>query len=109
MLNPPAPQTAALLRTAEWDDERREVLLAAVESLLVVQSNHEWAVERFDDPTAWNVAALADATARIVDDERLADPAWSDHQGWRCALPESGAPGGPLQSAQGVGLYCVGD
>jgi hypothetical protein len=160
VLNPPAPQTADLLRTADWDGEHREALVKAVAevdyrtiwsavlrydfevdrpyyalvntdeehdvswisreeckrghvpdggSLLVVQSSHEWAVEHYDDPPAENVATLADLTADIVGDERLADPAWTDHQGWRYALVEGGATGGPLQRAREAGLYCVGD
>jgi hypothetical protein len=160
VLNPPAPQTADLLRTAAWSDDRREMLVDAVadvdyrsvwtavlrydfeldrpyyalvntdkehdvgwiareeckpghvpdgESLLVVQSSHEWATERFDEAPERNVAALAEATADVVGDERLAEPVWTDHQGWRYALPEAGVPGGPLQRAREAGLYCVGD
>ncbi|WP_049987163.1 NAD(P)/FAD-dependent oxidoreductase [Halobellus rufus] len=33
LLTPPAPQTAALLRAAAWDDHRREALVDAVESV----------------------------------------------------------------------------
>jgi len=160
MLNPPAPQTADLLRATDWDDDRRTALLEAVdaveyrsvysavlrypfeidrpyyalvntdkahdvgwisreeckdghvpdgESLLVVQSSHDWAVEHYDADPAENVAALARMTADIVGDDRLAEPTWSDHQGWRYALPEGGVAGGPVDSAESAGLYCVGD
>jgi predicted NAD/FAD-dependent oxidoreductase len=160
VLNPPAPQTADLLRGADWDDERREALLDAVEdveyrsiwtavlhyefeldlpyyalvnvdkahevgwisreeckaghvprgeSLLVVQANHGWSVERYDDDPTENVAALAAHTAEIIGDPRLAEPDWSDHQGWRYALPEGGVLSGPVQSAEEAGLWCVGD
>ena len=160
VLNPPAPQTADLLRTADWDGDHRDALLDAVaavdyrtiwsavlhydfavdrpyyalvntdgdheiswlsreeckrghvpdgESLLIVQSSHEWAVERYDAAPADNVAALAELTAEVVDDSRLADPTWTDHQGWRYALVEEGATRGPLQRASEAGLYCVGD
>ena len=156
----PAPQTADLLRSAEWDDEVRETLLEAVEavdyrtiwtavlhyefeldrpyyglvnvdkghdvgwisreeckaghvpdgeSLLVVQANHEWSVEHYDDDPAENVAALAEMTADVVGDERLGDPGWTDHQGWRYALTEGGVQSGAVQSAAEVNLYCVGD
>jgi len=161
VLNPPAPQTAELLRAADWDDERRAALAAAVEtvdyrsvwtavlgygfridrpyyalvntdkehavgwisreeckrghvpdgeSVLIVQANHEWSVDRYDDPPAENVAALAERAAAILEDDRLADPDWTDHQGWRYALPESGpeAPG-TFREATEAGLYCVGD
>ncbi len=79
------------------------------ESLLVVQAAPDWSEDHYDDPPAENVTALADLTADIMDDERLADPDWTDHQGWRYALPEGGAPTGVLQSAESDGLYCAGD
>lgn len=79
------------------------------QSLLVVQANHEWSVEHYDDPPVENVAELATLTADLLDDARLADPDWTDHQGWRYALPETGVLGGPLQSAEEHDLYCVGD
>ena len=160
LLNPPAPQTAELLRTAEWESPTKEPLIDAVadvpfrtiwtavlhypfeldlpyyglvntdkehevgwlsreeckpghvpdgESLLVVQANHEWSVEHYDDDPAENVDALATHAAEIVGDERLAEPDWTDHQGWRYALPDEGALAGPLDAAQEEGLYCTGD
>jgi len=81
----------------------------AGESVLVAQANHEWSVERYDDDPATNVAALADHVASVVGDDRLADPAWTDHQGWRYALPEAGVDRGPLADAEAAGLYCAGD
>ncbi len=160
LLNPPAPQTAELLRDAEWDSPLRERLVEVVddvefrtvwtavlhypftvdvpyyalintdkehpvgwisreeckaghvpdgETLLIVQANHEWSVERYDDDPATNVSALADHAAAIMDDDRLADPEWTDHQGWRYALPESGVTRGPLDSAGAENLYLLGD
>jgi renalase len=160
LCNPPAPQTAELLRDADWDDPTREAVVEAAESVtyrtvwtavlgyefplerpyyalvnpdkshnidwigredskpghvpddrsvLLVQANHDWSVEHYDDPPAGNVATLAGLAADIVGDERLADPAWTDHQGWRYALPENGAPEGPLQTAEASGLYVLGD
>jgi hypothetical protein len=160
VLNPPAPQTAELLRSAEWESPVKEPLIDAVadvpfrtvwtavlhypfeldlpyyglvntdkdhevgwisreeckaghvpdgESLLVVQANHEWSVEHYDDDPAANVDALAAHTAEIVGDERLTAPDWSDSQGWRYALPDEGALAGPLDSAREEGLYCTGD
>jgi predicted NAD/FAD-dependent oxidoreductase len=158
--NPPAPQTADLLETADWAADARDELVAAArdvdyravwtavlgygfeldrpyyalvntdkehavgwisreeckpghvpdgESVLVVQAGGEWSADRYDEPPAENVAALADHAADIVGDERLADPAWTDHQGWRYALPESGLRTGVLGGAEDDGLYCVGD
>lgn len=160
LLNPPAPQTAELLRTAQWDDPLRETLVEAVgaveyrsvwtavlrypfaldvpyyalvntdkehavgwisreeckaghvpdgETLLVVQANDAWSDAKYDGDPAENVAALADHVAEIVGDERLADPAWTDHQGWRYALPEGGVDRGPVDSARDAGLYLLGD
>ncbi|MFO8114376.1 MAG: NAD(P)-binding protein [Halorubrum sp.] len=160
LLNPPAPQTAELLRDAEWESPVRESLVDAVgdvayrsvwsavlhypfpldvpyyglintdkehpvgwisreeckaghvpdgETLLVVQASPDWSVEHYDDDPVANVAALAEHAAAIVGDERLADPAWSDHQGWRYALPEGGVDRGPIDSARREGLYLLGD
>jgi len=160
VLNPPAPQTADLLRSADWDADARGALADAAaavdyravwtallhypfeverpyyglvntdkdhevgwvsreeckpghvpdgESLLVVQANHGWSVDNYDRDPAANVAELADLTADIVGDERLAEPDWTDHQGWRYALPEGAVASGPVDSAEAQGLYCVGD
>jgi len=160
LLNPPAPQTAELLRRAEWGSSLRERLVEAVgdveyrtvwsavlhypfpvdvpyyavvntdkehpigwisreeckaghvpdgETLLIVQANHEWSVEHYDDDPAANVSALADHAAAVMEDDRLADPAWTDHQGWRYAQPESGVARGPLDSARSENLYLLGD
>jgi renalase len=76
------------------------------ESLLVVQANHEWSVDRYDDPPAENVERLARLAADVVGDDRLAAPDWTDHQGWRYALPESDPPD---VAAADHGLYCLGD
>ena len=79
------------------------------ESVLVAQANHEWSVAHYDDDPAANVATLAAHVASVVGDDRLAAPAWTDHQGWRYALPESGVDRGPLADAEADGLYCAGD
>ncbi len=160
LLNPPAPQTADLLRAAEWDSDRRGPLLEAVDavpyrtiwtgvlhypfdlevpyyglvntdkeheigwisreeckpghvpdgqSLLIVQANHEWSVDHYDtDPDA-NLEELATMTAALFDDERLLEPDWTDHQGWRYAQPEAAVDREPLRQAEAEGLYCLGD
>ncbi len=160
VLNPPAPQTAQLLRDAAWEDPLRAELADAIdgvdyrtiytavlgydfdldvpyyglvntdkehevgwisreeckrghvpdgESLLVVQANQEWSLTHYDDPPEDNVAELAEMTADVIGDDRLVDPDWSDHQGWRYALAEEGAPSGLLQSAADSDLYFLGD
>ncbi|TYL40486.1 NAD/FAD-dependent oxidoreductase [Natronococcus pandeyae] len=160
LLNPPAPQTADLLRSAAWEADCREPLVEAVEdvpyrrvwtgvfhypfeletpyyalvnvdkdheigwvgreeckpghlpdseSLLIVQANHEWSVEHADEEPERNLAELAALTAGLLEDDRLTDPDWTDHQGWRYALPEAGVATEPLRQAESEGLYCVGD
>ena len=79
------------------------------ESLLIVQANHDWSVAHYDDPPAETAAALAAMSADIIGDDRLAEPDWTDTQGWRYALTEGAAPSGLLQSAGDDGLYFVGD
>ena len=79
------------------------------ESLLIVQASPEWSVEHYDDPAEDNVAELAEMTADVVGEQRLTDPAWTDHQGWRYALPDNGVASGPVDSAGDAGLYCLGD
>ena len=79
------------------------------ESLLVVQAGPEWSSTNYDADPAANVAELADLTAAVVGDERLADPDWTDHQGWRYALPDAGVRSGPVESAREHDLYVVGD
>jgi len=79
------------------------------ETLLVVQANHDWSVEHYDDPPSENVAELGALTADVVDDDRLRNPDWTDHQGWRYALPESGVRQGAVTTAEDHDLYCLGD
>ncbi|QLG50700.1 NAD(P)/FAD-dependent oxidoreductase [Natrinema halophilum] len=160
LLNPPAPQTAELLRSADWNAPVRDSLAAAAErvpyrsvwtgifhypfelerpyyalvntdkdhevgwigreeckpghvpdgeSLLVVQANHEWSVDRADEPPEATLERLADLTADLLDDDRLRDPGWTDYQDWRYALPDDRLDREPLQRAERDGLYCLGD
>jgi len=79
------------------------------ETVLIVQAGGEWSNDNYDrDPEA-NVAELADHAAEIVGDDRLRDPAWTDHQGWRYALPEDGVDTEPLTAAEDAGVYHLGD
>lgn len=160
LCNPPAPQTAALLRDAAWESPVRDALveaLAAVEyrtiwtavlgyefaldrpyyalvnpgkdhevgwiareeckpghvpageSVLVVQAGHDWSVDNLEAAPDTVTDELATLTADIMNDGRLADPDWVDHQRWRYAQPENGAASGPLDSATDHGLYLLGD
>jgi len=159
-LNPPAPQTAALLADADWEDPLRADLADAVgevpfrtiwtavlhypfeldrpyyavvntdtaheigwisreekkeghvpdgETLLIVQANESWSLAHYDDPPAENVSQLADLAADVIGDQRLRDPDWTDHQGWRYAQPEAEPPAGLLADAESHDLYVLGD
>ena len=79
------------------------------ESLLIVQANHDWSVEHYDDPPAENVAQLANLTAAILGDDRLKDPDWTDYQSWRYAQPEASAPTDLVAEAEAHSLYFIGD
>lgn len=158
LLNPPAPQTADLLRgtgsgavdrlgDAAGNVEYRTVWTAVLgygfeidapyyalvnsdkehdvgwigreackpghvpdgESVLIVQASPEWSTERYDAPPEKNIAALAHHAADILGDQRLATPDWTDHQGWRYALPNDGVDDDALREAAREGVYAVGD
>jgi renalase len=79
------------------------------ESLLVVQMSPDWAVDRFDDPESEVVDEAAVLTAELLDDDRLADPEWTDTQRWRYALPNEGIEPDLLRDAEEHGLYFAGD
>jgi predicted NAD/FAD-dependent oxidoreductase len=79
------------------------------ESVLVVQASPEWSVDHYDDDPAENVDELATLTADVLDDARLTDPDWTDHQGWRYALPDEGVRGGAVEAVADLDLYPLGD
>jgi predicted NAD/FAD-dependent oxidoreductase len=160
-LNPPAPQTAQLLRDAAWDEPFRDDLVEAVEavpyrsvwtavlhypfeldrpyyaaintdkahdigwiareeckpghvpdgeSLLVVQAGQDWSERHYERDPEENLATLIDRTAELLVDDRLREPDWTDHQGWRYAIPDGAVRRGPLETAAADHqLYCVGD
>jgi predicted NAD/FAD-dependent oxidoreductase len=81
----------------------------AGQSVLVVQASPEWSTNRYDDAAAENIADLARHAAAIMDDPRLTAPDWTDHQGWRYALPDEGVRAKAVQEAVQEGVYAVGD
>ena len=160
LVNPPAPQTAALWEAADWDHPLRARLADTVsavdyrsiwtavlhyefpldvpyyalvdtekqhpvgwisreeckrghvpdgETLLIVQAGADWSRERYDHDPEQNVADLAAHAADLVGDDRLTDPAWTDHQGWRYALPEEAVDPAPFADAEAHGLFHLGD
>ena len=160
LLTPPAPQTATLLREAEWDASLRTELAEAIgrvpyrttltavlhypfevdppyyalvntegehdigwlsreeckpghvpdsESLLIVQMAPGWSTERYAESTEQIADAAADATADLLDDDRLAEPDWVDSQGWRLAQPDDGVDEDVLDRAADHDLFFAGD
>ncbi|MFC4357449.1 NAD(P)/FAD-dependent oxidoreductase [Halobium salinum] len=79
------------------------------ETLLVVQLGAEWSDEHYDDPEGAVVDAAAAKAATLLDDDRLADPDWTDLQRWRYAQPNEGADADVLRRGEVDGLYFAGD
>jgi len=79
------------------------------ESLLVAQMSPAWSSRRYDDPSDEVKADAAGIVAELLGDERLADPDWTDYQGWRYALPEGGVDGGIVDDAADRDLFLAGD
>ncbi|AQL44169.1 NAD/FAD-dependent oxidoreductase [Halorientalis sp. IM1011] len=160
LLTPPAPQTADLLGSANWEHrlcrELREAvavipyrtIVSAVlhypfeldqpyyalvntdddhdvgwvsreeckdghvpdgESLLIAQMSPDWSVDHYDDADGAITATAAERVAELLDDERLADPDWTDTQHWRYALADDGVDAGTVDRAAEHGLYLAGD
>jgi len=81
----------------------------AGESLLVIQMGPDWSRRRLeDDPDEW-VPDAVDATAALLDESWVADPAWTDHQRWRYALPNDGLDDDLARCLERDGLYLAGD
>ncbi|ACV48303.1 MULTISPECIES: NAD(P)/FAD-dependent oxidoreductase [Halomicrobium] len=79
------------------------------ETLLVVQMAPDWSVTHYRDDAATLTDAIADATATLLDDDRLAEPDWTDHQHWRYALPDDGVGADALETAAAHDLFLAGD
>jgi predicted NAD/FAD-dependent oxidoreductase len=79
------------------------------ESLLVAQMSPAWSSRRYDDPGEAVTTDAAEIVAELLEDDRLADPDWTDRQGWRYALPDAGADAETLREAEAHGLYFAGD
>ncbi|WP_410766606.1 NAD(P)/FAD-dependent oxidoreductase [Haloferax sp. DFSO60] len=79
------------------------------ESLLVVQMSPEWSEAHYDDDPEEIATVAADKAATLLDDDRLRDPDWVDHQGWRYALPNGTAFEEVIRRGEDAGLYFAGD
>lgn len=79
------------------------------EEILIVQLSPEWSREHYDHPASKQAAVAARAAGVLLDDDRLADPDWTDTQGWRYALPNDAVAGAPVDAAREAGLHVAGD
>jgi hypothetical protein len=79
------------------------------ESLLLVQMNEPWSIANYDERPDRMLAAMADRTAHLLDDDRLTDPDWTDYQHWRYAQPEAQVDRDVLTDAATHDLYFAGD
>ena len=79
------------------------------ETLLLVQMAPDWSVDHYRDDPGELLDAVAAETATLLDDQRLADPDWTDHQHWRYALPDDGVDDDALASATEHDLFFAGD
>jgi len=90
-------------------EECKDGHVPAGESLLVVQMAPDWSCEHYDDDADTLCTAAVDAAAELLDEPHLSDPDWTDHQGWRYALPDDGAETDLLDEAAAHDLYFTGD
>ncbi len=79
------------------------------ESLLLVQMNEGWSVANYDAHPDRLLSEMAQRTAHLLDDGRLTEPDWTDHQHWRYAQPEETVDRGALAPAAAHDLYFAGD
>ena len=77
--------------------------------LLVAQMSPAWSRRRYDDPSEAVKANAASLVADLLEDERLAEPDWTDRQGWRYAQPDAAVDPDPLRAAEAHDLYLAGD
>ncbi|WP_254271031.1 NAD(P)/FAD-dependent oxidoreductase [Haloarcula marina] len=79
------------------------------ESLLLVQMNEPWSVANYDERPDRMLDAIAERTARLVGDERLTDPDWTDYQHWRYSQPEAQVDREAIAPASDHDLFFAGD
>ncbi|MFB6308010.1 MAG: NAD(P)/FAD-dependent oxidoreductase [Haloarculaceae archaeon] len=79
------------------------------ESLLLVQMAPEWSADRFSAPTDALIEDSAELTAELLDDQRVTDPDWTDHQRWRYALPDAGIDSEMVDCGVEHDLFLAGD
>lgn len=78
-------------------------------SLLIVQMNEPWSVANYDTQPDEMLERIAERTAHLLDDDRLADPDWTDHQHWRYSQPEGEVDHESISDVSDHALYFAGD
>ncbi|MBX0294339.1 NAD(P)/FAD-dependent oxidoreductase [Haloarcula nitratireducens] len=79
------------------------------ESLLLVQMNEGWSVANYDERPDALVERIARRTAHLLDDDRLTDPDWTDHQHWRYSQSEATVDHDEIATARDHDLFFAGD
>jgi predicted NAD/FAD-dependent oxidoreductase len=72
---------------------------------LVVRLGDDWAADHEADAATGRART---AVADLLDDDRLADPAWTDHERYRYADPRHHADPGLVRAAADEGLHLAG-
>lgn len=76
-------------------------------SLLIVQMAPDWSVSHRETPASQAAEVAASYAAALLDDDRLADPDWTERVAWRHALPEG--DGISASAGEPAGLYVASD
>ena len=80
------------------------------ESVLIAQLAPDYSEQTYDEPLETVAPAVADDVASLVGEPWLADPDWTDDQGWRYAQPNETLADLPaLDRAERAGLFFAGD
>jgi renalase len=79
------------------------------ETVLIVQASPDWSVAHTDEAPAVRADRLASKAATVLEDDRLARPAWTDARLWDRALPAGAVEDTPLPAARESGLHLAGD
>ncbi|MBV0922783.1 FAD-dependent oxidoreductase [Halomicroarcula limicola] len=79
------------------------------ESLLLVQMNEGWSVANYDERPDALLDRIAQRTAHLLDDDRLTDPDWTDHQHWRYSQSEATVDHDEIAVARDHDLFFAGD
>jgi hypothetical protein len=79
------------------------------ESVLVVQMSRDWSIEHYEAKPIEATDAIAELTASLLGEQRLAQPNWSHYHRWRYALPGAAADGDLLKRGANHDLFFAGD